>query len=58
MSTTPLSPDPHGHVGAEVEVPHLETDETVPPRPEEEIADALRQAPDPTPQAGTGSPGA
>ncbi|HEY3547492.1 MAG TPA: hypothetical protein VGK17_15580, partial [Propionicimonas sp.] len=37
-------PDPHGHVGAEVEVPHLEADETIPPRPEEEIADALRSA--------------
>lgn len=58
MSTTPLSPDPHGHVGAEVEVPHLETDETVPPRPEEEIADALRQAPDPAPQEGSGAPDA
>lgn len=42
QSTTSPRPDPHGHVGAEVEVPHLEPDETVPPRPEEEIADALR----------------
>lgn len=38
----PTTPDPHGHVGEQVEVPHLEADETVPPRPEEEIADAVR----------------
>ncbi|WP_372594266.1 hypothetical protein [Actinotalea sp.] len=38
----PIHPDPHGHIGAEVEVPHLEVDETVPPRPEEDIADAAR----------------
>lgn len=42
QATTTPQPDPHGHVGAEVEVPHLEPDETVPPRPEEEIADAAR----------------
>ncbi|WP_188079137.1 hypothetical protein [Actinotalea subterranea] len=46
MSTTPpapvAGPDPHGHLGADVEVPHIELDETVPPRPEEEIADATR----------------
>jgi hypothetical protein len=29
------------------EVPELEYDETVPPRPEEEIADAARAVPDP-----------
>ena len=48
MSIPSTSPDPHGHVGAEVEVPHLELEETVPPRPEEEIADVLRseRAPD------------
>lgn len=40
-----ITPDPHGHVGPDVEVPHLEADETVPPRPEEEIADVARQAP-------------
>lgn len=28
-------------------VPHLEDDETVAPRPEEEIADVARQEPDP-----------
>ena len=44
MSQT-TAPDPHGHVGHEVEVPHLEADESVPPRPEEEIADVARQAP-------------
>ncbi len=36
----PEHPDPHGHLGEQIEVPHIETDETVPPRPEEEIADA------------------
>ncbi|WP_182113916.1 MULTISPECIES: hypothetical protein [unclassified Actinotalea] len=41
----PVAPDPHGHVGAEIEVPHLEVDETVPPRPEEEVADVARQVP-------------
>jgi hypothetical protein len=40
-----ISPDPHGHVGSEIEVPHLEVDPSVPPRPEEEIADAARQQP-------------
>jgi hypothetical protein len=39
-------PDPHGHVGSDVEVPHVELDETVPPRPEEEIANLLRSEPD------------
>ena len=37
-----VHPDPHGHVGAQIEVPHLELDPSVPPRPEEELADALR----------------
>lgn len=45
MSTVP-APDPHGHVGHDVEVPHLEDDETVPPRPEEDLADALRAEPE------------
>lgn len=47
MTTVPEhpSPDPHGHVGADIEVPVLEVDETVPPRPEEEIADAARSEP-------------
>ncbi len=38
----PVQPDPQGHLGEDIEVPHLEQDETVPPRPEEEIADAER----------------
>lgn len=41
-----IAPDPHGHLGPEVEVPHLEPDETVPPRPEEEVADVARQRPE------------
>jgi hypothetical protein len=40
--------EPHQH-----EVPELEFDENVPPRPEEEIADAARATPDP---AGHGEP--
>lgn len=44
---TAAHPDPHGHVGTEIEVPHLEADESVPPRPEEEIADAVRSDPGP-----------
>ncbi len=43
--TQTTAPDPHGHQGSDVEVPHLEVDETVPPRPEEEIADVARQEP-------------
>ena len=35
-------PDPYGHVGPDLDVPHLEIDETVPPRPEEDVADAGR----------------
>lgn len=41
----PVHPDPHGHTGADVEVPQLELDETIPPRPEEDVADALRSVP-------------
>jgi len=36
-------------------VPELEYDETVPPRPEEEVADVARAVPDP---AGHGDPAA
>ena len=38
----------HDHVPApdEPTVPELEEDETIPPRPEEEIADELRAKPD------------
>lgn len=35
-------PDPAGHVGDQIDVPHLELDESVPPRPEEDVADAAR----------------
>ncbi|GEA82827.1 MAG: hypothetical protein NVV70_04490 [Cellulomonas sp.] len=34
-------------VGRTDEVPLLEVDETIPPRPEEEIADVARSQPDP-----------
>ncbi|WP_309066564.1 hypothetical protein [Microbacterium sp.] len=39
---------PHGHVPApdEPSIPELEEDETIAPRPEEEIADVLRAEPD------------
>lgn len=39
---------PHHHVPAadEPSVPELEADESIPPRPEEEIADVLRAMPD------------
>lgn len=40
-STHEHNPDPD-----ELAVPELEFDQTVPPRPEEEIADALREDPD------------
>jgi len=43
-----LVTQPPGH-----EVPELEYDETVPPRPEEEIADAARAVPDPEGHGGT-----
>jgi len=44
-------PDPHaGHAH---EVPELEYDENVPPRPEEEIADAARSVPDTAGHGGT-----
>ena len=39
---------PVGH-----EVPELEFDETVPPRPEEEIADVARSVPDPEGHGGS-----
>ncbi len=42
-----IHPDPAGHVGAAIAVPHLELDESVPPRPEEDIADAIRESPEP-----------
>lgn len=50
---TPQNPDaaPAGY--QEVEL--LEFDETVPPRPEEDIADAARTVPDPHEHDGSGS---
>ena len=45
--TQPAGNDGHSH-----EVPELEYDETVPPRPEEEIADAARSIPDPAGHGG------
>ncbi|WGW10629.1 hypothetical protein LWF01_10820 [Saxibacter everestensis] len=36
----------HVPVPGETDVPELEVDETIAPRPEEEIADALRSEPD------------
>lgn len=39
--------------GASEEVELLEVDETVPPRPEEEIADVARSVPDPGGHGGT-----
>lgn len=40
------SPDHHIPAADEPSVPELEADETIPPRPEEEIADLLRAEPD------------
>ncbi len=37
----------------ELEIELLEYDETVPPRPEEEVADAGRAEPDPHPEPGS-----
>ena len=37
---------PADHVAHRDDVPMLEEDETVPPRPEEEVADLLRAKPD------------
>lgn len=40
------TPDHHIPAADEPSVPELEADETIPPRPEEEIADVLRAEPD------------
>ncbi|WP_424447498.1 hypothetical protein [Microbacterium arborescens] len=40
------TPDHHIPAADEPSVPELEADETVAPRPEEELADALRAEPD------------
>lgn len=46
--TADREPTPHEHVPGpgEPSIPELEADQTVAPRPEEEIADLLRAAPD------------
>ena len=41
-----ITPDHHIPSADEPSVPELEADETIPPRPEEEIADVLRAEPD------------
>ena len=43
--TVPTPRDPEGDADPTVghEIPELEYDETVPPRPEEEVADAARE---------------
>ncbi|MDQ4213967.1 hypothetical protein [Microbacterium capsulatum] len=40
------SPPPHIPAPGEPSIPELEEDETIAPRPEEEIADELRAEPD------------
>ncbi|HYP74106.1 MAG TPA: hypothetical protein VEP72_08440 [Microbacterium sp.] len=42
----PLHGEPHVPTGDEPSIPELEVDETIAPRPEEEIADELRAEPD------------
>jgi hypothetical protein len=42
-----MSEHPSHEHPAHDDVPVLEEDETVPPRPEEEVADAVRAEPDP-----------
>jgi hypothetical protein len=47
MPTDEEHPDPERIPSAdESDLPVLEADQTIPPRPEEEIADALRAKPD------------
>jgi len=51
MSTARKDPQPHGGSSrapepGETTIPELEADETVAPRPEEEIADIARAVPD------------
>lgn len=48
--------DPARPADTDVPVPHLEPDETVPPRPEEEVADVARAEPGAQPgtQSATG----
>ena len=46
--TPPNDSSPHEHIPApdEPSVPEIEEDQTIAPRPEEEIADVLRAEPD------------
>ncbi len=44
--TDPIHESPLGHDRHEPMVPEIETDESIAPRPEEEIADVLRAEPD------------
>jgi len=46
--SVPHDHSPHDHIPApdEASIPELEVDENIAPRPEEEIADALRAKPD------------
>jgi hypothetical protein len=48
MANTHGEASGHEHIPApgEPSVPELEEDETIPPRPEEEVADELRAEPD------------
>jgi hypothetical protein len=45
-TVAPAGSEPHVPGPGEPGLPHLEVDETIPPRPEEEIADLLRADPD------------
>ncbi len=45
--TMPVPQDPDAAPEQSDEVELLEEDETIPPRPEEEVADVLRATPDP-----------
>lgn len=52
-TTDPRDEVPEGVDAREHELEVLEYDETVPPRPEEEVADAARSVPDPDGHGGT-----
>ncbi len=47
MSEHPPQEQPSHEHRSHDDVPVLEPDETIPPRPEEEVADVARAAPDP-----------
>ncbi len=52
--TLPVPPEPDAAPDRYDEVPLLEQDETVPPRPEEDAADVGRAVPDPQGHGGAG----